>query len=129
MKKLAVIAILAALGAPAYADNIYGTWRTIADDNGNSGHIKVGPCGSKICGVLVNSFDKNGKAFKSENQGRKLIYDMQNKGGGNYGGGKVYSPDRDKTYSGKLVLSGNSLNVKGCVLGVCRSGGTWARVK
>ena len=42
--------------------------------------------------------------------------------------GKVWSPDRDKTYSGKLVLSGNSLNVKGCVFGVCRSGGKWKRV-
>ena len=129
MKKLAIIAVLASLSAPAYADDIYGTWRTIADDNGNSGHIKISSCGSKICGVLVNSFDSNGKAFKSENQGRKLIWDMVNKGGGNYGGGKVYSPDRDKTYSGKLVLQGNSLNVKGCVLGVCRSGGSWARVK
>ncbi|MBR9862741.1 MAG: DUF2147 domain-containing protein [Rhodobacteraceae bacterium] len=129
MKKLAIIAVLASLSAPAYADDIYGTWRTIADDNGNSGHIRISSCGSKICGVLVNSFDRNGKAFKSENQGRKLIWDMENKGGGNYGGGKVYSPDRDKTYSGKLVLQGNSLNVKGCVLGVCRSGGSWARVK
>ena len=129
MKTLALIAALASFAAPVYADDIFGTWKTIADDNGNSGHIDVSACGSKICGVLVNSFDKDGKAFKSVNQGRKLIWDMEHKGGGNYGGGKVYSPDRDKTYSGKLVLNGNSLDVKGCVLAICRSGGSWQRVK
>ena len=124
MKTLVLVAALAGFAAPVSADDIFGTWQTIADDNGNSGHIDVSACGAKICGVLVNSFDKDGKAFKSVNQGRKLIWDMENKGGG-----KVYSPDRDKTYSGKLVLKGNSLDVKGCVLAICRSGGTWKRVK
>ena len=111
------------------ADPIVGTWQTIKDDNGNSGQIKISECGSAICGVLVASFDSAGKKFKSENQGRKLIWDMKNEGGGKYAGGKVYSPDRDKTYNGQLVLSGNSLDVKGCVLGICRSGGKWKRVK
>ena len=111
------------------ADPIVGTWQTIKDDNGNSGQIQITECGAAICGTLVASFDASGKQFKSENQGRKLIWDMKNEGGGNYGGGKVYSPDRDKTYNGQLVLSGNSLDVKGCVLGICRSGGKWKRVK
>lgn len=127
MKKLALIAALAAFATPTLADDIFGTWRTIADDNGNSGLIKISSCGSKICGTLVKSFDKSGKAFKSENEGKKLIWDMENQGGGKYGGGKVFSPDRGKTYTGKLVLKGNSLDVKGCVLGVCRSGGQWKR--
>ena len=116
-------------GAAFAADPIVGTWQTIKDDNGNYGQIKVVECGSKICGTLIKSFDSSGKAFKSENQGRKLIWDMKADGGGKYSGGKVFSPDRGKTYNGKLVLSGNSLNVKGCVLGVCRSGGSWKRVK
>lgn len=111
------------------ADPIVGTWQTIKDDNGNYGQISIKECGSNICGTLVTSFDSAGKAFKSENQGRKLIWDMKNDGGGKYSGGKVYSPDRDKTYNGQLVLSGNALDVKGCVLGICRSGGKWSRVK
>ena len=86
MKTLVLVAALAGFAAPVSADDIFGTWQTIADDNGNSGHIDVSACGAKICGVLVNSFDKDGKAFKSVNQGRKLIWDMENKGGGNYGG-------------------------------------------
>lgn len=116
-------------GSAWAADPIVGTWQTIKDDNGNSGQIQIVECGAAICGTLVASFDSAGKAFKSENQGRKLIWDMKNQGGGKYAGGKVYSPDRDKTYNGQLVLSGNALDVKGCVLGICRSGGKWKRVK
>jgi uncharacterized protein (DUF2147 family) len=128
MKKLALIAALAVFATPTLAEDIFGTWKTIADDNGNSGQIEVSACGDKICGVLVQSFDKDGKPFKSANQGRKLIWDMVNQGGGKYDSGNVYSPDRDKTYSGKMVLKGNNLDVKGCVFGICRSGGVWKRV-
>ncbi|MGB7319369.1 MAG: DUF2147 domain-containing protein [Planktotalea sp.] len=130
MKTLFTAAAFAAIAATsAFADPVYGTWQTTKDDNGNYGLIDVAPCGSKICGTLVKSFDSSGKSFKSANQGRKLIWDMVNTGGGSYGKGKAYSPDRDKTYSGKLKLAGNKLTVQGCVLGVCRDGGTWSKVK
>ncbi len=129
MKTLITAATLSLVTATgAFADPVYGTWQTTKDDNGNSGLIEVSACGNKICGVLTNSFDANGKSFKSENQGRKLIWDMVNTGGGTYGKGKAYSPDRDKTYGGKLKLSGNRLTVQGCVLSICRDGGTWQRV-
>ena len=55
-------------------------------------------------------------------------WDMVALGDGAYGKGKVWSPDRDKTYSSKLQLNGNSLSVQGCVFGICRDGGTWSRV-
>ena len=131
MKTLITAAVLGlGLATSALAaDPIVGNWRTIADDNGNSGLISVTECGAKICGVLVKSYDAAGKSVQTPNVGRKLIWDMVNTGGGGYGKGKVYSPDRDKAYSGKLQLSGNSLNVQGCVLGICRNGGTWSRVK
>ena len=131
MKTLTLtVALALGLGTAAFAaDPIVGTWQTIKDDNGNSGQIRISECGGAICGTLVQSYDAQGKPFKSANQGRKLIWDMQNEGGGKYAGGKVYSPDRDKTYNGQLVLTGNSLDVKGCVLGICRSGGKWKRVK
>ena len=55
---------------------------------------------------------------------------MAAKGGGAYGGGKVWAPDRDKTYNSKMQLSGDSLAVSGCVLGgiICRAS-DWTRVK
>lgn len=120
-------AALIAFSGAAMADPLIGTWRTAQDDNGNSGLIKVAQCGNALCGTLVQSYDKAGKAFKSDNQGRQIISQTVSTGGGNYKG-KVYSPDRGKTYNSKLVLSGNKLKVSGCVLGICRDGGTWTRV-
>lgn len=129
MKTLVIAAAIAVIGAgAALADPVFGTWKTIPDDNGNFGHIEVAACGAKICGVLVKSFDTSGAEMQSPNTGKKIIWGMKNKGGGDYGGGKVWSPDRDKTYSGKMQLSGSSLKIKGCILGICRDGGTWNRV-
>lgn len=125
---LSAIAGLALAGA-AMADPVEGTWKTIPDDNGNFGHIQVGPCGAKICGTLVKSFGPGGGEIDSPNNGKKIIWDMVADGGGEYSGGKVWSPDRDKTYNSRMQLSGNSLKVQGCILGICRDGGTWTRVR
>ncbi len=130
MKQL-IISSIAALGlmaGAAMADPVYGTWKTIPDDNGNFGHIQMAACGSKICGTLAKSFDSSGKEVASDNNGKNIIWNMKSDGDGNYSGGKVWSPDRDKTYNSRMQLSGNSLKIEGCVMGICRDGGTWKRV-
>ncbi len=130
MKKFALAAALAVLGTAAFAaDPVEGTWKTKPDDNGNFGHVQIKPCGSAFCGTLVKAFDGSGKQIESPNVGRKIVWDMVAYGDGFYDDGKVYSPDRDKTYNSEMKLNGNSLTVKGCVLGICRDGGTWTRVK
>ena len=129
MKQLiATACVVVASAGMAMADPVHGTWKTAADDNGNYGHIAVTNCGGKICGTLVKSFDSSGAALDTANTGRKIIWDMEAKGGGEYRGGKVYAPDRDKTYNSRMQLNGNTLSVSGCVLGVCRDGGSWTRV-
>ncbi len=128
MKATILAAALSLLGAAAFADPIEGTWKTKPDDNGNYGHIKVEPCGAAFCGTLVKSFDSAGKPMKSDNIGKKIVWDMVAKGDGAYGNGKVWSPDRNKTYNSKMQLKGNNLSVSGCVLGICRDGGTWSRL-
>tara|TARA_R100001086_G_scaffold97718_1_gene48613 strand:+ start:57 stop:482 length:426 start_codon:yes stop_codon:yes gene_type:complete len=125
---LAVAAVCLSAGAALAADPLEGYWRTAKDDNGNSGMIHVAPCGAQLCGTLVKAYDANGKEMKSPNIGRKIISETVAKGGGAYTG-KVYSPDRGKTYKSKLQMSGKSLKVSGCVLGICRDGGAWVKVK
>ncbi len=125
MKHL-ILFVALTLGTGAMAEPLLGTWRTTKDDNGNYGLIKVATCGAKICGKLVKSFDSSGGVITSEHTGRNIISETVASGGGVYKG-KVYSPDRDKTYNSKLVLSGNTLKVSGCVFGICRDGGTWTR--
>ncbi len=127
MKTLTLsLAALALSAGAALADPIEGLWRTTPDDNGNYGLIQVAPCGNAFCGTLVRSFDSNGNEISSAHTGRNIIAETVNNGGGNYRG-TVYAPDRDRTYNSRLVLSGNSLSVSGCVLGICRDGGTWTR--
>lgn len=128
-KTLLTATAMVLLAGQALADPIFGTWRTPADDNGNSGHVQVKACGDMICGTLIKSFDASGNPMDSANIGKLIIWDMKARGSGKYGGGKVWSPDRDKTYASKLVLEGDSLKVSGCVLVVCRDGGTWQRVQ
>lgn len=122
-------AMVFAAGAAFAGDPVEGVWQTKPDDNGNYGYIKVQPCGAAFCGTLIKSFDKAGAPLDSDNIGKKIIWDMVAYGDGVYDDGKVWSPDRDKTYSSDMKLTGNSLAVRGCVLGICRDGGTWKRVK
>jgi uncharacterized protein (DUF2147 family) len=128
-QRLALSAALVLGAGAAFADPVEGLWKTKPDDNGNFGHVQVKPCGPAFCGTLIKAFDAGGKQIDSPNIGKQIIWDMMAKGDGYYADGKVWSPDRNKTYSSKMQLSGNGLAVKGCVLGICRDGGTWTRVK
>ncbi len=129
MKKILMTAVAAiGLAGAALADPLEGIWQTSKDDNGNFGFIQVAPCGAALCGVLIKSFDTNGNEISSAHTGRNIISETVADGGGSYSG-KIYSPDRDKTYTSSLELSGDRLAVSGCVFGICRSGGTWVRVQ
>lgn len=129
MKCFAWAAVLAVSATVARADPVEGIWQTVKDDNGNYGHIEVKPCGPAFCGTLIQSFDSTGAVLESPNVGKLIVWDMVASGGGLYDDGQVWSPDRDKTYNADMTLTGNSLAVRGCVLGICRDGGTWSRVQ
>ena len=128
MKFTAILTSLVLLAAPAFADPVEGLWKTKPDDNGNFGHVQIAPCADRFCGVLVEAFDSSGAVKASDNIGKQIIWDMIAEGDGYYDGGKIWSPDRDKTYNSNMQLTGDSLAVKGCFIGICRDGGTWVRV-
>ncbi len=129
MKNFALAAVMALLGSAALADPVEGLWQTRADDNGNFGHVEIKPCGPAFCGTLVKAFNGEGQEIDSPNIGRQIVWDMVAYTDGLYDDGRIYSPDRDKEYNGDMTLSGNNLAVRGCVMGICRDGGTWKRVK
>lgn len=125
-------AVMAAFGAfAAVADPVEGVWQTLPDDNGRYGHVEITPCGGAFCGVLVRAFEADGTENPdAENIGRQIVWDMQAEGAGSYGAGKVWAPDRDKTYRAVMELDGDSLAVSGCVMGglICRAS-QWQRVR
>ncbi len=128
MRSVALAGALIAAATLAEADPVHGLWKTQPDDNGNFGHIQIGACGDTICGALRAAFDSAGNPRPSDDIGRAIIWDMVPAGQGAYRDGKIYAPDRDRTYSSKMALSGDRLDVSGCVLGICRSQ-QWVRVE
>lgn len=130
MRKFAASAVaLVVMAGVAHAEPLIGDWRTTADDNGNSGLIRIAPCGEALCGTLVQSFDSAGNPMQSENVGRQLIWDTTPSDQSGQYRGMLHSPDRGRDYRSRLVLSGDALTVSGCVMGgaICREGGTWQR--
>lgn len=129
MQKTALaVALLAFLAAPALADPVHGLWKTAPDDNGNFGHVQIQTCSNgKICGGLIAAFDASAQQINSPNIGRAIVWDMDAQGDGQYRNGRVYAPDRDRTYSSRMELRTNQLGVSGCVMGICRES-LWTRV-
>ena len=129
IKKLVLAAVLSFGAGAAFADPVEGIWKTKADDNGNFGYVQIKPCGAAFCGTLIKAFGADGKEKASDNIGKRIVWDMVAYPDGLYDDGQIWSPDRDKTYKSDMTLSGNKLSVRGCVIGICRDGGTWTRVK
>lgn len=126
MKKFALAAAFALIAGAASADPVEGVWQTQVDD-GAYAHITMSPCGSKICGVISRAY-RNGSQIQSDTVGKRIVWDMTPGDGGRYSGGKIWRPSNGKTYSSKMVLSGSSLKVSGCIGPICKSQ-TWSRVK
>jgi uncharacterized protein (DUF2147 family) len=128
--RIIVAAALVCCGAAAaFADPVERTWKTMPLDDGRYGYVQMTPCGPALCGVLVRAFTPAGEEAASPDIGRQIVWDMLAEGDGAYGSGKIWDPDRNRTYNGKLKLNGDKLSVSGCVLGICRDGGTWKRVQ
>lgn len=128
MKKMLMVvsaAVLAMAGAAA-ADPAEGLWQTEVDD-GNFAHVRIATCGAAVCGTIERTFNGSGE-YASANIGRQIVIDMAPTGGGDYEG-SVWRPSNDKTYVGKMNVSGDALILKGCVAGglLCASQG-WARI-
>ena len=129
IKKLVLAAVLSFGAGAALADPVEGVWKTKPDDNGNFGYVQIKPCGAAFCGTLIKAFGADGKEKASDNIGKRIVWDMVAYPDGLYDDGQIWSPDRDKTYNSDMTLAGNKLSVRGCVIGICRDGGTWTRVK
>ena len=128
MKILLIAAAALSLGTlAATADPVTGVWQTQPGDAGNFAHVEIAACGSALCGTILRAYGADGAPRDSDTVGKRMIWDMAGDGAGRYSGGRIWAPDRDKTYRSKMELSGDRLKVSGCVGPICRSQ-TWARV-
>lgn len=109
-KLIAAGALVAAMTAPALADPIEGNWKTKSGET-----AAISACGSSYCVKLRTGAHAGKQIGKMKPDGDKYS-------------GTITDPAKDKTYSGSATLSGNTLKMRGCVLGVlCRSE-NWAKM-
>ena len=109
-----------ALPGMASAQEVLGTWLR---ENGES-RVRFAKCGEAICGTVV--WLRNPAESKSS-VGQRVFYDMRPNGTNSWAG-QAFNPEDGKTYSGKMILSGNALTTAGCIAGgwICRSV-NWSR--
>jgi len=128
MRKL-LTALSLVMATSVNAQDLAGIWQTEPGDTGGFLHVTIAPCGDKICGQINRAFDKDAQVVEPyEHAGKPIIWDMTQNGDGKWADGKIWAPDRDKTYNSKMELSGSDLKVSGCVLVICRSQ-TWRKVQ
>lgn len=135
-----VLLVFMGAGQGAEGDAILGNWLT---EEGRA-EVEIYKCDNEYCGKIVwlrepknaegkDKTDVNNPV--SEKRGRKIVglnivlgfkYDKY----GRWVGGKIYDPDNGKTYSCKMTLENDTLNVRG-YLGISLLGRTtvWTRAK
>ena len=114
MKKsvFAFAALAAMVVTPALAaEPIEGVWKRPSTGT----LVKFAPCGGSFCGTVQNG-EYSGKSI-GKMSGSGASYN-----------GSITDLAANKTYKGKATVSGNSMDLKGCVAGglICR-GEKWQR--
>lgn len=136
--KLARVTLLAALCAfalPAHAQDaskVAGIWQSQSGIT----RVKVTPCGTGLCGVVVwqknpSKDVHNPDPAKRERPvvGLQLVSNMKPVGPDEWRG-SIYNYEDGQTYHGKVkVIGGNSIQIGGCVMGgmLCQSK-TWTKI-
>lgn len=126
-----MLALLVSMSARAN-DTLNGLYQTEAGDSGGYLHVRIGPCADveeEFCGIIEKAFQQGGAPSSDyAHIGKKMLWGMKKKNNGKYAGGKIWAPDRDKTYRSKMRHDGTDLTVKGCVGPLCRTQ-SWQRVE
>ncbi len=132
------MAALLAAGA-AQADP-RGVWLT----EGGKSHVEIHDCGDgALCGRIVwlkSPLGKDGKPRRDRGNedealrdrpilGLRMVWGMEDQGGGEWDDGRIYNPNDGQTYSAEMEeIDADTLEVAGCVLFICK-GQTWKRVR
>ena len=123
-----IIVIILFSGVNAYAqnaDSIVGEWYT----EGERSVVAISRCGDLYCGKIIwlkapkDEAGKDKVDVKNPDEamrgrpilGLPLLRDFKYKGANEWEGGKIYDPKNGKTYSCKMTLEGNTLQVRGFV--------------
>lgn len=124
MKKI-LLALALVVPGIANSATLSGVYQTEPGDSGGVLHVQMAPCvddAALTCGTILRAYSADGSLNADyEHLGKPIVWAMPDKGGDKWGKGKIWAPDRDKTYDSHMALEGNILKVKGCVAFICRN--------
>lgn len=124
MKKI-LLALALVIPSFATSGTLSGVYQTEPGDSGGVLHVEMAPCADDAaltCGTILRAYDKDGVQDSAyEHLGKPIVWAMPDKGNNKWGKGKIWAPDRDKTYDSHMALEGNILKVKGCIAFICRN--------
>lgn len=123
------------VGLAAAAQTPEGRWKTIDDETGKVKSIveiaraQDGTLQGKVVQVLQSDKGPNPKCDECDGankgkpiEGMTIIWGMQDRGGGEYAGGRILDPAKGKTYKSRLEMLGDDrLGVSGCIAFFCRT--------
>lgn len=124
-----LLCVCVPFSAHAGEEDLFGIWKTERNKKGSYLYVDIQKCEDKICGVIVDAFDKNDQQVTDyPHLGKTMLWNMRPKGAPNrWGKGGIWAPDTDKKYKSGMVLNGDKLKVSGCVGPICRKQ-TWVPV-
>ena len=128
LSRFFLFAALAMIAMPVAAQTAIGTWRTIDDETGEAkSHIEIYQVGegraARLEGKIVRLLQGDGTCQGCEGQyagkpmaGVVVLRGLKFDGDGEWDGGKITDPKKDKTYSAEIKLDGpDRLEVRGYV--------------
>ena len=104
-----------AAGEPA--DTPLGDWQT----EGNKGLVRIEPCGTALCGYMVDA--------ATDAKGEPVLINMKPKGATDWGGTIVSRASGNTYYAKMAIKQSHTLRVEACAMGrfFC-SGNDWSRI-
>ncbi len=125
--RLAFCAGVLATPAASLAGSAEGVWVTEPMGLGGYAHVLITPCADRsdrLCGKITKIISSK----RDDLVGVELLRDMAAEGSNRWGDGNIYSPDKGKYYDSHMILTGDGLEVRGCIALICKSQ-KWARVE
>jgi uncharacterized protein (DUF2147 family) len=115
-----VIALVLSVSSAQAAGDLMGAWQR----GDGIARVKVAPCGKVIC--MTNTYIR--PDVTDEKVGERLEFDVKSAGADL--AGTVLDPKTGKSYSATIVVNGDRMSTRGCILGgvICKST-EWTRIR
>ncbi|MBC7583409.1 MAG: DUF2147 domain-containing protein [Tardiphaga sp.] len=118
--RILIIALALSASSAQAADELMGAWQR----GDGIARVKVAPCGKVIC--MTNIYIR--PDVTDEKVGERIEFDVKSSGADL--AGTVLDPKTGKSYSATIVVDGDRMSTRGCILGgvICKST-EWTRIR